>query len=335
MFHTILVPLDGSARAERAIPVAAQLVRATGGTLILLHVASFRVEYGPYLAHTPLYTVETELAYAKDYLDHVVERHTMTDIQVCKEALPGIAAQTILAIVERRHVDLLVLCSHGYTGIKRWALGSVAQKIARQSPVPVLVLREHSQKLMETSVDTARPVRAVVAVDGSPFAQAALAPAAYLVAALTPPQTQGRLHLTHVLKTLTPQEERVYQQWGLDVDLQAEALQTMRTALQTVADETTNTLGAQLNIQITWSVEESEDVAEALLNIAELREEGEAFDLIVLATHGRGGFQRWMMGSVTEHVLEGSKLPLLIVRPQEPRTTAAQRERVEEEARSL
>lgn len=71
----------------------------------------------------------------------------------------------------------------------------------------------------------------------------------------------------------------------------------------------------------------NEDVADTLIRVAELGEETGTYevqgcDLIAMATHGRGGLQRWMLGSITERVLDGTNLPLLIVRPQELITVA-------------
>ena len=78
-------------------------------------------------------------------------------------------------------------------------------------------------------------------------------------------------------------------------------------------------------MKITSSVVVSEDVADALIRTAELGEDTGTFqacDLLTLATHGRVGLQRWMLGSVMERVLDGTKLPLFIVRPQEQHTRA-------------
>ncbi|MDQ2907022.1 MAG: universal stress protein [Chloroflexota bacterium] len=88
-----------------------------------------------------------------------------------------------------------------------------------------------------------------------------------------------------------------------------------------------NRLATELGLQITSSVTMNEDVANTLIRVAESGEgsatfEGQGCNLIALATHGRGGFQRWMVGSITERVLDGTRLPLLILRPQERQASA-------------
>jgi nucleotide-binding universal stress UspA family protein len=320
MFKQILVPLDGSKRAEQALPVAARIARTSGGSVVLLQVVGLGLEYSPYLAQAGYLTqsvLEGELARAKDYLMQVVYSEALLGIKTEIEAIPGLAAQTILTYAQLRKVDLVVICSHGYSGFKRWALGSVAQKLARHSPMPMLVLREDSPEPLISDSSSPHPLRALVALDGSQFAEAALAPAARLVAALSAPE-QGTVHLTQVLKLPAVPDGLHYKQSALE--RREQAAHEAATYLSTQAEDLSNGLAAELGLQVTWSVAMNEDVAETLIKEAELGEVAEThepYDLIAMATHGRGGIQRWMIGSITERVLEGTKLPLLVVRPQD------------------
>ncbi len=101
----------------------------------------------------------------------------------------------VLATARSWHADLIVLRSHGRTGLMRWILGSVAHKIALHRPVPVLLLRAQGHGL---SVQGERPIRILVGLDGSPLAETALAPVAALSAALSAP-APGELSLVRVL----------------------------------------------------------------------------------------------------------------------------------------
>src|SRR6266705_3216436 len=177
MFKRILVPVDGSTRAERALPVAARLARAAGGSVILVQVAALPGTYSTDLASS---------AYAEA-------------IEIETKALFGAAAQTILSVAYSYSADLIVLSSQGKTGLKRWVLGSVAQKIARHSPLPVFVLHEGGPLPARPQPDTHHPLHALVTLDGSALAKAALEPAAKLIAALSAP-AQGALHLLRVVK---------------------------------------------------------------------------------------------------------------------------------------
>jgi nucleotide-binding universal stress UspA family protein len=123
-FKRVLVPLDGSTRAERAIPVAAHIARATGGSIVLLQATSFPVDYGPDFARNPSYAqtmLDDELATAKKYLTSVGDTEGLAGIKTETEAVIGTAAETILTYAQVSKVDLIIMCSHGETGFKRWA----------------------------------------------------------------------------------------------------------------------------------------------------------------------------------------------------------------------
>lgn len=331
MFQRILVPLDGSSRAERAIPVAARIARATHGSVLLLRVVNIQARYGPYLyepypSTPPVFVQEildTELVKVQYYLADIAQSESLAGIKAETKALPGLAAQTILEIARVQRVDLIVMCSHGRTGFKRWVLGSVAQKIVRHSTLPLLLLREDSSAPVDLHSDATHPLRALVALDGSPFAEASLIPAAHLVAALAAP-AQGALHLAQIVSPLVMSSEKEYTQGG-DA-MREQVLREATTYLSTVTEHIRNGLAAELGLNVTWSVGMKEDIADALIRMAELGEETgsyevEGCDLIAMATHGRSGLQRWMMGSITERVLDGTKQPLLIVRSHEQRTS--------------
>jgi len=306
MFKQILFPLDGSSRAEQALPVAARLARASSGSIVLMQVANFPIDYGGGYTQAPLLTeqvIETELDNVDNYLKKVATSEALAGISIKTEAMFGQPLQDILSVVESRRVDLIVICSHGRTGLQRWALGSVAQALAHQSPVPILVLREGGQVLAISSEAITHPVCALVALDGSPFAETALIPAGNLVAALAAPN-EGVLHLAHVITRVGDETQ-----------------QAAKTYIAGVTEQLQQRL-KNLNLTITWSLLRDRDVAGSIVDMAEhaagkaTTDQVYGCDLIAMSTHGRGGLERLMMGSVTERVLHSTKLPMLIVRPQ-------------------
>lgn len=316
MYKQILVPLDGSERAERAVPVAARIARATGGTVVLLQVANLIFEYGPYLGQGPVITtdvVEQELESAKVYLTTIAESTALDGVKTEIEAMPGMEAQTILTYAQLRNADLIVMCSHGRSGFKRWALGSVAQKIVRHSSIPVLVLRKDTPKPEELLTGSLQPLRMLIGLDGSPLAEAVLSPAAYLTAALNV-SAQGELHLVQVVTSpaarpsLKPEEADV---------IKERAIRDASMYLSNITTTFSQGLGTELGLNITWSVAVGEDIASELIDRAELGNESKACDMIAVATHGRSGAERWMLGSVAERILTDAKLPLLVIRPQQ------------------
>jgi len=324
MFKRILVPLDGSPLAERAIPVAARLARASGGSITLLRIVTTPID-GTWVAmKSPRLmqeTFEADRARAIDYLAEVTQSLDLTKVHLNLEVLVGIPVEAILSVTETNEVDLIVMGSHRYTGLKRWELGSVAQKVTRHSLVPVLVLRK-GEYLPAASQGNVRPVQVLVPLDGSPLAEEALIPAAQLSAALSAP-AYGALHLVRVLHLPTMYE------YGQDDNLAEMKKQGVLQALaylSAVEQRLREGSLASLKLQVTSSVTVDTDVASSLMRIAEVSEDMEAIegfkasDVIAMATHGRSGLKHWVMGSVTECILGTTKLPLLIVRPQKPDT---------------
>lgn len=320
MFRRIMVPLDGSARAEKAMLVAARLARASRGSVLLAQAAAIPIMYESYSA--PSYMAEmidAEIGNARDYLKTMARAGALAGIPTETNALFGAAAQTLLSMASLFEADLVVMTSQGKTGMKRWVLGSVSQKVARHSPIPVLVLHEAGTVPVGARPDGG-PVRALVTLDGSVLAKTALEPAAQLIAALSAP-APGALHLLRVVKPPVDDEKKT------DRDsierVQEQALHNARTYMQSIVEHLREGLVGDLNLTLTWSVALSDDVADAIIRIAE--SDGDATgagmfgrcDVIAMATHGRTGLQHWVLGSVTERVLSATRLPLLIVRPEE------------------
>lgn len=236
----------------------------------------------------------------------------------------------ILFVTEAQQIDVIVMSSHGRTGLKRWVWGSVAQKVVRSSSVPVLLLREHEIAAEGPHPYVERPLRVLVPLDGVVVAKAALQPAAQLIAALAAPG-QGAMHLLRVVKDEARSRE------VLDTTTKEELLHKAKMYVQSVTSHLREGLAAELNLTVTWSVTFDKDVASSIISVAENGEDAEGAgvfggcDVIALSTHGREGFQHWVMGSIAERVLNGTRLPLLIVRPHQSEhpTSGAEIQRVE------
>jgi nucleotide-binding universal stress UspA family protein len=325
MFKQILVPLDGSKRAERALPVAARIVRATGGSLVLLRVVSPGIEYGgnltqPVILSTPD-GVETGEIEATQYLAEIARSDVLAGIETKREVFYGASVAIILAVAAEHGIDAIVMGSHGDTSFKRWMFGSVAQKVACQSPVPVLVLHEGGTAPIGPHPDAEQPLRILVPLDGSPMSEAVLEPAAHLIAALAGPE-RGALHLLRVID-LPSTGGHLKSQAHIRAGMLEEVKRDAQTYLSALVARLREGPLANLKLLITCSVALDVDVAHAISRVAENGEDAEGAgifggcDLIAMATHGSGGLQRWAMGSVTERVLGATQLPLLVIRSQE------------------
>jgi nucleotide-binding universal stress UspA family protein len=320
MFRSILVPLDGSLLSESALPAAGRIARASGGRLILATVISVPIlsstgEYDPVSSEQ----VDVEWRDAEDYLQRVTQLPLLADIDTRSTVDIGSAETALQEAIASSQCDLLVMTSHGRTGLARWALGSIASHLVRYADVPVLVFREQGPKLESPHPDMEHLFRVLVCLDSSEFAEAALAPAAQLALALgggtergTPPARQAGLHLVLVIPPSEGDRSSRPPALGL-----ADA----KEYLAAVADRMKQEYPA---LTLSWTVGVGADVAKAIVRVAESGEDVEGAgvfggcDVVALSTHGRTGIARWTMGSVTERVLDSSNLPALVVRPVKP-----------------
>jgi len=326
MFQRILVPLDGSEGAERAIPVVARIARASGASIVFIRVVPAPATLGTFgggvhgtVAVEPeIETTEKDLADAGSYLETITTAYAgdLAGLNTERDVATGATSPAIFLAARDEYVDLIVMCSHGETGLKRWALGSVAQQAVRHSPVPVLVLNEHG--IVPRALYAVHSLRILVPLDGSPQAETAIEPAAQLIAALAAP-AQCELHLLRVVD-LPSAYGRMKSQAHMSDSMQEEARKEAETYVQAMTKRLRETTFATFTPNITSSVAVSTDVAGTIIKRAEQTESSGGYDVIAMATHGRGGLKRLVMGSVTEHLLGATRLPLLIVRPQETET---------------
>jgi len=318
MFQHIMVPLDGSQQAEYALPIAARIARASQGSLLLVRIVTSTIDYGLYPDKYAIAQQEERLQIDHDaatyYLTGVTYQEELDGLDVKVEVLSGEPAERILSLVEGQPIDLIVMCRHGVTDAEHWTLGRTVQKVARQSPVPVLLASTSDIAFLHLKEQGS--VCALVGLDGSPMAEEALVPAANIVTALSMP-APGALYVVHVI---TPKEREG--KHSTQTPGSGEQIKCAEEAyVHEVADRLKSML-PDLKLSITTRVIPSDDVARTLVSFAEHSTEGAgapemgAIGMIALVTHGRSGIKRWIMGSIAERVLLSTKLPLLLVRPQ-------------------
>lgn len=306
MFSRILVPLDGSARAESALPLAARIARANSAQVVLVRVRRSPSEYAAWgVMPISIDAMDAEESECADYLTRVAALPVLAGVAVETEVLAGMPASAILDTISAHHADLVVMSTHGRTGLARWVMGSVARQVAYHASVPVLVTRDHGPRLADVPAgDEGRP-RVLVPLDGSPRAETAIEPAIALATAL------GAHAALHLALVLSPYDESA-------------TGQPLATLTERAEDYLRKIAGViqqrQPGVTATHCVCANFDAAEALLHLAERGDQTDGLpaippaDVIVMATHGRSGVAALVMGSVTERVLHDTALPLLIVR---------------------
>ncbi len=317
MFQRLLVPLDGSTRAELALPVAARLARASGGTVVLLRVVSPPTESASSTTSsqgTSAELVDPDFAEATNYLQRITRMSSLLDIHTEPVVNSGQATATILSTVDDHQIDLIVLSSYGYTGIEHQVLGSVAEHVAHYASIPVFVLREGEGASAVFHQHVVDFLRVIVPLDGSTRAKAALVPAVQLIASMAAPGHRA-LHFLRVV-VLPDAEQSSHNE--REAILQ-EAEEYLKAVVQHIHEELATSSVTEHTLEITWSVTIDDDIAAGIIRVAEDGEGGEvsgSSDMIAMAMYEYPEMQRDATGSVTGRVLQGTKLPLLIVHPQ-------------------
>ena len=328
MIKTILVPLDGSERAEYALPLAARIARHCGGTLVLIRVVNIATSYWPAAPYPPMIqaAVDGELEEAATYLETVAASPELAEVEVASAARHGVVVPVILAAATDYQADLIVMGSHGRSGMAHMIMGSVTEKVARHTGIPLLIVREKGGWPEVSPDEISQPLRVLVPLDGSAHAQVVFEPVAALLNALVSPAQKAAIHLVRVVEgqgqgmggSPIPLIPTSYDQAQRDL---ARAKHHLSRVTELIREGFIAPDISKQHIAVTWSVAFDTDTARAIVHMAESGEDAEGAgvfggcELIAMSTHGRGGLQRLAMGSITERVLQTTQRPLLVVRP--------------------
>jgi nucleotide-binding universal stress UspA family protein len=287
MIRVVLVPLDGSVFGEHALPMAIDFALRAGATLKLAHVHTTTPAEGMvtmYSAMDPAVR-ERELT----YLQNVARRvQTASGVKVTTDLLDGPVPDAISEYALTTGADLILLCTHGRGPLGRFWLGSSSDKFIRETPTPVLLVRPN-----EGLADFCKkPLlkRFLIPLDGSELGEQILGPAVELGSL-----TGAEFTLLRVIEPLPVLDYRT-------IELEDNA----REYLDRVAARL-----RERSLHVQTRVIVQPQIACAILAEAQAR----ASNLIALATHGRSGFTRIMVGSVADEVLRGTSTHLLIVHP--------------------
>ena len=142
MYKKILAPLDGSELAKKGLEEAEKLAKCFGAELILFQVVPFMPIYGSPELVTPLIIDEKQKEAAEQYLFNLYEELKKKDFKVSAMVKTGQqVAVEIIDFAKENGVDLIVMSTHGRSGISRWVLGSVTLKVLTRAGTPILLLR--------------------------------------------------------------------------------------------------------------------------------------------------------------------------------------------------
>lgn len=296
MYRQIMVPLDGSKFAEAALPLALTLSRKTGAAVHIVTV----IEPVPAFAYEEWASAAEE--WTKEYLAKLCEAVSENARgEVTSSVLSGHVVDALQKEAGAKQVDLLVMASHGRGTISRLWLGSVADRFVRQADRPVLLVRPDEKALPALDEDAGFD-NLLVPLDGSDLSESALAHATDF----------GELfgsayHLTRIV--------------AYPVDLASPYLPHTAQMNQKVLDEAKDRAAEYLEkhaermrrrgLRVTTSVTVDAQAGHGIL----LEAEAVGSDAIAMATHGRKGLSRALIGSTADKVVRGTHLPLLLHRP--------------------
>ena len=290
MFKHILVPLDGSLLAERALTPATNIAEAMSAKLTLLRIVP---QFAILAADPMLYEEmnrlgdEESISYLRSKADAL---NLSIPIDVTSET--GQPADTIIQFAEDHEVDLIMISSHGRSGLNRWVYGSVAERVLRQAPCATAIINARVVR------ELPQCTKILVPLDGSDLAERALEPGKQLAAAMG-----IDLYLLRVT-TFAHQMMETSSMKEVSDEIEIREVQEAEEYLKSKYSDAPD-------IHVYFEVDVATGtVAEAIVNYAAEHQ----IDMIVMSSHGRTGLQRWVYGSVAEKVLRSACCATMIIR---------------------
>ncbi len=298
MFQKILIPLDSSELAERALKPGMALAEQGNADVYLLSVPFLehafveeRAGYGFMLPEQSLSQSRQDL---QAYQDEMKALYAHPNIRIHTAVSDGDEAGVIVDTAIRENVDLIVMSTHGRSGFSRWMLGSVTERVLRHAPCPVLAIRED------------KPLKHVaITLDGSALSEYAITPGLDVAASLG-----SKISLLSVESS-----EEIDPLFVAELDKVEAGL-----GARTVEDyyHRTESYLQRLRVRLRKEYDQTIHIAPrngpVIQAILDFIDSGKV-DLVVMATHGRTGLQRWVYGSVTEKIMRSAGCAMLVVRP--------------------
>jgi nucleotide-binding universal stress UspA family protein len=298
MFNHILVPVDGSALAECVLPHVQAVATATNARVMLLHALEYPQEGGNIHAIDPL-EWHLKKKEAASYLERITDQLRNAGLTVESIILEGAPAECVIDFATSHDIDLIVLSTHGRSGLSGWNMSSVVQKIVQRSYKSTLLVRAYKPASQEFTSSHYR--RLFVGLDCSARAEYVL-PLAISLAEFFGAQL--------VLGTII-QRPRMLQRFPLS-ESDTEMVNGVIAKNEQAASHYFDQLHSQLaleKVDLQTRLVVSDHPISALHDLVEQ----EQADLVLLVAHGHGGEGRWPYGSVASSFIHHGTTALLIM----------------------
>lgn len=285
MFEKMALLLDTSELAENAIPYAWYLASRMGSEIDLISVCEPEGTTGRVVS---------------TYLDKIIGEIKEPVVKKKRSVLLyGKAADQIIDYSERNKIDTIVMATHGHSGIKRWFIGSIADKIIRGTRIPTLLINCKEKCAVSPQALSFKHI--LLPLDGSKTAESALPYVEALAANLG-----ARVTLIRIISPLI--EQYAGPPEGFVVDYNGKIMM----ALEEEAKDNLNQTAKYLR-EKGISVASSMSVGSPTLEILNFIDK-QKVDLVVMSTHGRTGVGRFVLGSIADKLLHSVEVPLLLIR---------------------
>jgi nucleotide-binding universal stress UspA family protein len=289
MYTKILVPLDRSNLAEQILPYAGLIAEKFHVPVELLRVND-----------PDAITAFAPPLQGGDYLKKVSQLHFPLSRSVDCVVEMGKPAETIVERAAAHPGTVITMATHGFSGMQRWLLGSVANKVVRTARNPVLLIRPTQKGNPLESIELKT---LLVPLDGSGLGEKVLPHVVVLAKAF---------HLeVNLVRVYTLPAESYLVGDGLYMDVLSQERETIRKGAEEYLDGKTQELQAE-GVGRVISIAMEGDAAGEIIDLARKTPDC----LIAMSTHGRSGVERWALGSVAEKVIHHSKNPVLVIRPE-------------------
>jgi len=306
MYKKMLVPVDGSKLAEAAFAYAKELAGRLDADVTILNVVDHKesetlpihqayVDHSAEIMRLGVSTVQKKLS----------KKQRPNPPNIIGEVTEGYAAEEILKYAREKGIDMITMSTHGRSGIRRWVLGSVADKVLRASFVPVMLVR--SEAADKAEFERWKDVTLIVPLDGSEPAESVL-PHVQEIAK----QTGNEMLDVVLIRVCEPPEMPVAEakfDWQRLMDENWTACK--RETKEYLSGIENHLKQTGLKVRSEPIEQKKADVAAEIIEYANKIPSS----LIVMATCGHSGISQWAYGSVAHKVLTGSSRPILMVRP--------------------
>jgi nucleotide-binding universal stress UspA family protein len=290
-YKKILVPLNGSELAEKALPYAKSIAKLKKSKVILFAVS------------LTIFVDRRDRLFAS-YLEVNAKELNTEGIKTTTATSYGDVAEEIVKYANNNKMDLIVMATHGYSKAKQWMFGSITQKVLYGTGIPALLIKSKSPEV------SAEFNRILIPVDGSPFSESTFPYAEELTK-----NTNKEILLLHICEPpIVPSYgsrpiNPTWKKYRDDMWGEVEKLSTsyLKKTMATLKKKGVNVKSRVVKAQ-------TGEVAQTIMQVSK----EENIDLIIISTQGRTGVSGWVYGSVANRIMEGSPQPVLLIRPATP-----------------